>query len=185
MHTSFVSRVGVLVAFVALLLPVEHFSSVETAHAALPPSLADRSDTLPTALFIPAINLNAPIVPVGTDASGQMAVPSAQSGAVGWYAYGTLPGEMGSAVLDAHVFAAFTHLSQLRPGDDIYVARGSALLHFRVESMRTYGLSSLSPTMLFGASDARRLNLITCAGAFIPSLGTYDHRLVVYATLVS
>ena len=30
---------------------------------------------------------------------------------VGWYKYGTLPGAIGNAVLDAHVFAAFANIN--------------------------------------------------------------------------
>jgi LPXTG-site transpeptidase (sortase) family protein len=139
----------------------------------------------PTSIFIPSIRMQAPIVQVGVNDKGEMAVPAGNTNAVGWYAQGTVPGNLGSAVLDAHVFAAFSNLSAIKPGGDIYVTQGSQLLHFVVQQVRTYALSDISPAMLFNRVDARRLNLITCAGTYIPALGTYDHRLVVYAQLVS
>ena len=41
------------------------------------------------------------------------------------------------------------------------------------------------PTLrVFGPAKGRLLNLITCAGHFDPVRRTYDHRLVVSATLV-
>ena len=140
----------------------------------------------PARVIIPAININAPIQRVGVTATNAMAVPSGASNRVGWYEYGTIPGEVGSAVLDAHVFAEFANLRYLKPGNDIYImTEGGTTLHFVVMAAKTYPLAALDPHTLFGQNDARRLNLITCAGELTPDHSTYDHRLVVYAELVS
>src|SRR5437660_6268168 len=40
----------------------------------------------------------------------------------------------------------------------------SSKLHFVVNDSRVYRLGELTPRMLFARYDARRLNLITCAG---------------------
>lgn len=81
--------------------------SVQTAYAATSMNgIAAATSTFPTYLYIPSIHLTAPIEPVGIDATGAMAVPPGTSNAVGWYEYGTIPGQRGSAVIDAHVFAS-------------------------------------------------------------------------------
>lgn len=138
-------------------------------------------------LVIPSISLNSPVTPVGVNEKGEMAVPSGTSNYVGWYKYGTRPGDEGSAVMDAHVFAAFSGLSQLRVGSDIYVKEGDATLHFVVRSTQTYLLSAMDlPVVksIFNQTGGRYLNLITCAGTLTPDHSTYDHRLVIRAELV-
>jgi len=37
---------------------------------------------------------------------------------------------------------------------------------------------------VYNLTDRSRLNLITCAGTWMPSLKTYSHRLVVFTELV-
>ncbi len=138
----------------------------------------------PVRLIIPAIGLSAPIESVGLNSSGEMAVPSGDSTDVGWYKNGTIPGNIGSAVLDAHVFAAFEKLRYLKVGSEVYVENADgARLKFVVNDSRVYRLGELTSGMLFGKRDARRLNLITCAGQPTADGNTYTHRLVVYATL--
>lgn len=139
----------------------------------------------PLRVRIPAIRLNNPVIPVGVNAKGEMDVPDGTTNNVGWYKGGTLPGAMGSAVLDAHVYAAFGRLDEVSVGDDIYVQTAEGELHFKVEETRVYKLADVPATRLFNRADDRRLNLITCAGTLVADRSTYTHRLVVYATLVS
>ena len=139
---------------------------------------------LPVRLIIPSIGLDSKIVNVGVNSKGEMDVPGGDTDNVGWYQGGTVPGRSGSAVIAAHVFAAFERLDELRVGTEIYVeTKNGTKLHFVVEEAKTYLLGNLAPSFLFSRNDARRLNLITCAGTFIQSKDTYDHRLVVYAKL--
>ncbi|MDE2020115.1 MAG: class F sortase [Patescibacteria group bacterium] len=134
-------------------------------------------------LSIPAINLAAFIQPVGTDPDGSMSVPVIPN-TVGWYENGTAPGAVGSAVLDAHVYLAFKRLKNLSTGNSIYVTQSDgSRLHFVVQSMKSYYYRAVPLQKLFTANDAARLNLITCAGKWLPDKGTYDHRLVIYAKL--
>lgn len=142
----------------------------------------------PVRVIIPKIALNSKVKALGKDEDGNMAVPSGKTTDVGWYKYGTLPGNVGSAVLDAHVFAAFGNLKNLEPGDDIYVLNSqNQKLHFVVSAAKTYKLGELSSATLFGQigqNDTPHLNLITCAGKLTADRTTYDHRLVVFTTLV-
>lgn len=149
-----------------------------------PPRARTRADLMPVRVNIPAIGLNDPIERMGVLRNGELAVPSGSSNYVGWYAAGTIPGQTGSAVFDAHVFAAFKNLDQVRPGDDIYVEQADgAVAHFVVQKTELFKLSSLSPSYLFSRNDTQRLTLITCAGQLTPDHSTYDHRLVVSAVL--
>lgn len=139
----------------------------------------------PVRLIIPSIKLDSQIVGVGRNTKGEMDVPSGKTKNVGWYKDGTIPGELGSAVLDAHVFAAFNHLNELKEGADVYVLeRGGGKLHFQVSYRKIYALHDVPLNKLFLAADARRLNLITCAGSLTRDYSTYDHRLIVYTTLI-
>ena len=140
----------------------------------------------PARLLIPSIKLDTPIVNVGQNNKGEMDVPSGRTNNVGWYADGTIPGDIGSAVLDAHVFAAFHRLHKLKEGADVYViSDDGSKLHFQVSYRRVYPLSDVPLDKLFQAKDAKRLNLITCAGSLTKNRSTYDHRLIVYTTLAS
>lgn len=138
----------------------------------------------PVRLIIPSIGLNAQVESVGINSQGEMEVPSGDSPNVGWYKHGTIPGNVGSAVVDAHVYAAFEKLRYLKVGSEVIVENANGeRLTFVVNDSRVYKLGELTSGMLFGKRDARRLNLITCAGQPTADGSTYTHRLVVYTTL--
>jgi sortase (surface protein transpeptidase) len=144
-----------------------------------------RQPSTPARLSIPAIKLDSTVVAVGVNPEGEMDVPPGTTKSVGWYEYGTRPGDTGSAVMGAHVYAAFAKLNRLAPGASVYVtAADNQRLHFVVNKIRTYKLSELKPEDIFTSASGKHLNLITCAGKFVRAQNTYDHRLVVYATLV-
>ena len=161
-----------------------------TAAASSTPAVAapkrTRVDQSPARVLIPTIGLNSPIQNMGLTTGGAMDVPNGKTNNVGWYAAGTLPGEQGSAVLDAHVFAAFKNLSKLKVGDDIYViAQDGAVQHFVAAEREVTALAQVSAQKLFARDDAQRLNLITCAGALTKDHSTYTHRLIISAVLAS
>lgn len=140
----------------------------------------------PVRLIIPSIGLNAPIESVGINAVGEMDVPNGNTPNVGWYKKGPIPGNIGSAVIDAHVYAAFKNLRNLSVGSEVFVENTNGeRLKFVVDDSRVYQLGELTSGQLFGRRDARRLNLITCAGQVSPDGSTYTHRLVVYTTLAA
>lgn len=138
----------------------------------------------PKQLVIPSIGLSDAIVPVGLTSGGAMAVPSGKSSDVGWYKFGALPGAAGNAVIDAHVFAAFSNLHAVAAGDEVSVVTVSGKrLRFVVTDVEVYPYASVPTAALFGPTDERHLNLITCYGNLTADRSTYDRRLVVYATL--
>lgn len=115
-----------------------------------------------------------------------MDVPDGTSNSVGWYAGGVKPGEAGTAVLDAHVFAAFRDLDKVKAGDYVYIfMQSGTVLTFQITQSNLYDLSTLSPHALFEPHNTtKKLNLITCAGEFAWDRQTYTHRLIVSAELV-
>jgi sortase (surface protein transpeptidase) len=172
-------------ALLATPLPPNTGTTIATT---TPPVVAAKevsAPTMPERLMVPSIALNDAITKVGVNAKGEMDVPAGNTKNVGWYADGTVPGTLGSAVIDAHVFAAFSKLQNIKVGSDIYIETDSGQkLHFVVQEMKTYALADVPADLLFNRADAERLNLITCAGKLTADRSTYDHRLVVYATLV-
>lgn len=143
----------------------------------------------PVRLTIPSLGIDAHVQPVGITASGNMAVPTNFTD-VGWYKYGALPGQQGSAVMDGHVDNAlslpgvFKHLTAINVGDDIYIEeRDGQKLHFVVYDIETYPYRAVPMETVFAATSSSNLNLITCQGSWLQSGRTYDHRVVVYARL--
>lgn len=160
-------------------------AEVSEAPKPAPVPTAPRKPSRPTELLIPSITLDDPIIPLGVNAKGEMDVPNGTTNDIGWYEYGPLPGEAGSAVLDAHVFAALKYLKNVPVGADIYVVMDNGdVRHFVVRQSTVYALAGLPSSVLFDHGPGKWLNLITCAGKLTPDHSTYDHRLIVFAELV-
>lgn len=153
------------------------------------PATADTASE-PKQLLIPSLSINAHVQHVGVNAKGMMAVPSNFTD-VAWYKYGTVPGKLGSAVIDGHVdnglalAGVFKHLGDIKVGDDMYVVTtAGAKLHFVVKDIEQYPYTEGPTEKIFNANDAAHLNLITCTGTWVKGGHTYNERLVVYATYV-
>ena len=145
----------------------------------------------PVRLIIPAISVNAPIEQVSLLSSGNLDTPQQNPWTdTGWYKNGPRPGERGSAVIDGHLNrpgntpAVFWYLNTLRPGDKIMVVTSSnRTLTFHVTESTYYAPQSAPLQNIFGDTSGNYLNLITCAGDWIPSEHQTTLRTVVYATL--
>ncbi len=144
----------------------------------------------PVRLAIPALNINAAVQDVGITAKGNMGIPN-NFVDVGWYSYGAIPGQTGSAVIDGHVdnglalVGVFKHLSDIKTGDDVYVTNyAGQKLHFVVTDIQYYGYENAPTSEIFNADNGgAELKLITCGGTWVPGQKTYDQRLVVTAKL--
>jgi LPXTG-site transpeptidase (sortase) family protein len=138
-------------------------------------------ESRPVRVIIPSIGLNDPLEPMGLNSVGELDVPDGTTNNVGWWKDGPLPGEIGSAVFDAHVYAAFKELRYVKIGDDIHVQTADGRkLRFVVTDTRVFTLEEITSEILFGDKGKRQLNLITCAGKYMKDRATYDHRLVVF-----
>jgi len=122
---------------------------------------------------------------MGDTSSGDMAVPNSLVD-VGWYKYGPLPGETGSAVIAGHVVGfhgepgVFGQLDQLKPGDTVSVtdAKGQPA-SFTVSRIKIYDPADQHKEV-FKSSSGAHLNLITCSGDWDASHLHYLKRLVVF-----
>jgi LPXTG-site transpeptidase (sortase) family protein len=149
----------------------------------------DFSPSVPVEIYIPSIDLNTGIVDVGITKEGNLDVPPNYT-QVGWYKYGTLPGEVGSAVLDGHVDngalipGPFKNLKDVKEGDEIFVLTENGItLKYTITSIDIYDTNKFPGEFIFHDKSGPLLKLITCHGKYIKSLKTYDKRLVVTGLL--
>lgn len=173
--------------------------SVSQAHADGPAIFPPASVTPPPAgpgvplrLLIPVIGVNAPIEQVGITSNGDLGTPSVSPWTdTAWYVNGPRPGEKGSAVIDGHLNrpgnypAVFWRLYQLRVGNEVDVIDNNGKkLRFRVTGVEYYTPQNAPYQLIFGNESGKYLNLITCAGDWIPSQHQTTQRLVVYTRLI-
>jgi sortase (surface protein transpeptidase) len=140
---------------------------------------------IPERLRIGAIDVDAPILPVGV-AAGTTEIPT-DVHEVGWYRFGGRPGGSGSTLLVAHVSSGtqgpgvFFRLRDLVPGDDVVVEmRDGSSSAFRVIARRSYAKEAL-PDRLFHRTGPTMLALVTCGGPYSEATGRYEDNIVVYA----
>lgn len=142
----------------------------------------------PSRLEIPSIGVNAKIEHVGLTAEGNMDMTDSIEN-VAWYNLGPRPGELGSAAIGGHYGypgpAVFRDLPKLKKGDFVYVrGDGGETKKFIVKETRIYQANDIVREVFFLDDGRAHLNIITCNGDWIPSLKTYDKRLVVFTDMV-
>jgi hypothetical protein len=144
------------------------------------------SDLVPTQLIVPAIGLRTRLIQLGLRPSGAIQVPDTTAVA-GWFADGPAPGQPGPAVIAGHVDSVkgpgvFFDLSQLRPGDHVYVRRsGGSIVVFTVTGVRLYLKSAFPTAVVYGPAPGAQLRLITCGGTFDYQRRSYLSNVVVFA----
>lgn len=145
----------------------------------------------PARLIIPSLSVNTQVERVGLDSSGRIDIPKNVYN-VGWYGIGFKPGEPGNAVIDGHFDtptgapSVFYALKSLNPGDQVIVedAAGKKLT-FLVEDVVSYNLENVPMGKIVEKSADKRLNLITCGGAWDVTRKIYNERVVAYTKLSS
>jgi sortase A len=150
---------------------------------------SETNPVMPTTLQIPRLDVDAIVQHVGYTDDGRMDAPTEWED-VAWFKYGYLPGAPGNSVMAGHLDsdtgpAIFAGLYLMEPGDHIYVTgEDGTELTFEVTEVETVLAEEAPLDRIFGQSDEPQLNLITCEGHFDPDEEDYDHRLIVYTTLV-
>jgi len=141
--------------------------------------------SLPSRLVIPALNVDANILYLGLTKDGTMDTPDNITD-VGWYKYGVLPGNTGSAVVAGHVDGVggrpgvFSKLDTLRAGDRVSVTDTlGRVSSFVVRQAKTYNQDDV-PAEVFASGSGARLNLITCAGTWDTAKHHFTQRIVVF-----
>lgn len=138
----------------------------------------------PMALDVPAVGLEARVVPIDIGA-GQVLTPPADPTVVGWWAAGAAPGAAeGTVVLAGHTVRAgggvFDDLAELDPGAVVEIRTARGVVTYLVESIEEYSREELADdaTAVFSQSVGGRLVLVTCADY---ADGDYAGNLVVTA----
>jgi LPXTG-site transpeptidase (sortase) family protein len=160
-------------------------STGELAPAAGVPTTAAAAPR-PVELSVPDLGIEAsPVVPVGVDSGGELEVPAASD--VGWYRFGSPPGEPGSSVLAAHIAydgvdGVFRHLAAVEIGAAVEVGlEDGTTVTYRIVGLADYEKAELPLDDVFDESGPDRLVLITCGGDFNPELRSYRSNVVAYA----
>jgi Sortase domain len=140
----------------------------------------------PVTLIIPMIGVKTHLIKVGLTAGGALQVPSSATVA-GWYTGSPRPGAIGPAIIEGHVDSltgpgVFYRLSELQPGDRIYVRRADGTtVEFHVTAAQTYQKAYFPTADVYGPTPDPELRLITCGGTFDYATGHYLSNTIVYA----
>lgn len=169
---------------------------------------------VPLTLEIPSIGVNVAVLGVGITPNNVMDAPEGPAAdpvwqQAFWYRGSAVPGARSTALFAGHIDdplgrpGSFAHIDRLQRGDLIVVhdTRTGLDMRFAVAGSVTYPLAvTTNPavlTQIYGAGPIEgkvpqpsrdglaHLTLVTCAGTFQNSLGTHDHRLVVFATRIA
>ncbi|MCF3133634.1 class F sortase [Streptomyces olivochromogenes] len=156
---------------------------VAKAPDALPFAAADR-------VRITAIQVDAPVQPVGLDANGWVDAPPPENpNLAGWFTGAVSPGEKGTAVIVGHVDnkqgpAVFYGLGSLKKGNQIEVGRKDGRTAvFEIYGVEVFAKSNFPGDRVYGSKGTPELRVITCGGGFSKQHG-YDGNVVVFARLV-
>ncbi|MFN7150716.1 MAG: class F sortase [Microthrixaceae bacterium] len=162
--------------------------STTAAPATVPPTTA-APPTEPVTIAIPSLGVDAPVVPVGLEPSGEMEVPPASD--AGWYLHGPRPGAAaGTAVIAAHVDyggqrGVFFDLRSLQVGAEVTVDDSAGVRRrFVVVERYQVDKDQLPIEQIFVAGGEPGLTLITCGGTFDRDVRSYRDNIVVRAVPV-
>ncbi|MER6091978.1 class F sortase [Streptomyces bluensis] len=139
---------------------------------------------------IPAIQVDAPVMPVGLDLQGWVdAPPPDDPNLAGWFTGAVSPGENGTAVLVGHVDnqhgpAVFYGLGALHKGYRIEVLRNDGKTAvFEIYGVEVFEKNNFPGDRVYGNSGVPEIRVITCGGGFSKQNG-YDGNVVVFARMV-
>lgn len=143
----------------------------------------------PVRLIIPVINVDASIQQLGVTPNGDMEDPS-NAVDVGWLKSGSLPGEVGSAVIAGHFdgkngeIGVFADLYKLKAGDIVHIIDSNKTdTVFEVRESRIFDPGYADD--VFSRNDKAHLNLVTCDGVWDVDSKSYDKRLVVFTDMMN
>jgi sortase (surface protein transpeptidase) len=171
----------------ALLAALASFGSLGVA---APAAKVRKQLPDPVRVVIPAIGVDARIVPLGLNRDRTMQVPSNRANA-GWFKPGPEPGEQGAAVIVGHLATkagagVFFRLSKLRRGSLIEVRlKDGSTVTFVAKSMLRVAKSRFPTRRVYARTAQPTLRLITCAGAFNRATGHHTDNYIVFASVLT
>jgi LPXTG-site transpeptidase (sortase) family protein len=131
-------------------------------------------------LSIPAIGLTEEITAVGADENRQIGIPDR---IVGWFnGSASLSAPSGTSFLDGHSDRVFRNLKNLSVGQIITIAQSGVTRDYQIEQKFVMALTDIKMLEILDYyRGGRGIALMTCAGNWVPQIGTYDARLIIYA----
>ncbi|AIS01786.1 class F sortase [Streptomyces glaucescens] len=145
---------------------------------------------VPDRVRIPAIQVDAPVIPVGLDAEGWVdAPPPEDPNLAGWFTGAVSPGEKGTAVVVGHVDnkqgpAVFYGLGALKQGHHVEIGRGDGKTAvFEIYGIEVFDKNNFPGDRVYASKGAPELRVITCGGGFSQQNG-YNGNVVAFARLV-
>lgn len=148
------------------------------------------SPTNPRYIDIPKLKVHARVLAMTVDKNNELKSPYGIYDA-GWYSSSSLPGQNGAMLVDGHSGIGKTHgifhdLSTLVVGDAITVTRGDGqTFTYKVVKAEIQDVAKVDMSSLLVSQDTAKpgLNLITCAGDWIPGTFSLKQRALVYAVM--
>lgn len=144
---------------------------------------------VPDRVTIPAIQVDAPVIPVGLDADGWVAAPPPQDpNLAGWFTGAVSPGEKGTSVVVGHVDnaqgpAVFYGLGALKKGNRVEILRKDGRTAvFEVYGIEVFAKNDFPGDRVYASKGTAELRVITCGGGFSQQNG-YDGNVVAFARL--
>ena len=173
-----------------VLTPVTSSTLTSSTHKDSSPKVVRGLDrALPLRLIVPSLGISTSVGQLGLQANHQVQVPT-NVHTVGWFRLGPSPGQVGSSVILGHVDSylgpgVFFDIKTLPIGALIEVVLDDGVTGlFRVVNVVQYAKTSFPDALVYGASGARLLNLVTCGGTFNHRTGSYESNIVVFSRLV-
>jgi hypothetical protein len=147
----------------ATLAPAPDTAPIPPAPPALPPAPdAALPASVPVRVEVPSIAVNAPLIPLGKQADGEIETPPGEPGApAGWYKNSLTPGKTITVTRSDHTAAVFT-----------------------VDKVDVYHKANFPTVEVYKNADRPEIRLITCGG-YNPATREYLDNTVVYAHLTS
>ncbi|MEU9060250.1 class F sortase [Streptomyces sp. NPDC048430] len=155
------------------------------------PSVQPLPPATPLRLRIPVLEVDAPMMKLALNTAGALEPPPDNNPVLaGWYAGGTVPGAVGTAVAAGHVDTrlgpgVFHKLGSVRKGATIEVVRADRRTAvFTVYAVAVYNKTNFPDDRVYGPSDRPELRVITCGGAYNKKTG-YQDNVVVFASMTA
>jgi sortase (surface protein transpeptidase) len=173
------------------LLPVLREAGTDTARAASSSEAGTvrKQLAIPVRISIPAIGVDARVIPLGLNRDRTIQVPSNLAD-TGWFRPGPEPGEQGPAVVVGHLAGrsgpgVFVRLRYLRPGKIITIhLRDRSTVRFVARSMIRVPKNRFPTSRVYGRTPQPTLRLITCAGTLSPVTGRHPDNYIVFASIL-
>ncbi|MDX3054509.1 class F sortase [Streptomyces sp. NE06-03E] len=155
------------------------------------PAVRPLPPSTPLRLRIPAIKVDAPMMKLALNTTGALVPPPDNNPVLaGWYAGGTVPGAVGTAVTAGHVDTSmgpgvFHGLGSVRKGATVDIIRADGRVAvFTVYAVGVYDKADFPDEKVYGPSNRPELRVITCGGPYDKKSG-YQDNVVLFAAMTA